>query len=348
MIDFSGFQMPVQYTSIIKEHEMVRSSAGLFDASHMGEFLIRGSETVEFLQYLLTNNMSDVKVGKVVYSPMCNEKGGVIDDLLAYRLGEEEYLLVVNASNKEKDWKHVVKVAEKFDGVTVKDNTDQTSLLALQGPESEAILQQLTEVELKDLPYYFCCQGEVLDYEVLLSRTGYTGEDGFELYVKNEEAPVIWKALLERGEEHGLNPAGLGARDTLRLEAGYPLYGNEFDEETPPLLAGLKWTIDFDKGDFIGREALKEVLEQGLDKKLIGLELLERGIPRSHYPVFVSGEEAGEITSGTFSPSLKKSIGMAYVPSSYDGEELLVKIRKNKVEAREVKLPFVDLNVKSG
>lgn len=347
MIDFSGFDMPVRYTSLNEEHHRVRSQAGLFDASHMGEFMVKGEEATAMLQYLLVNNIEKMVDGRVIYSPMCNERGGVIDDLLVYRMGEEEYMLVVNASNTKKDWDHVTKVKEGFSKVDLQDRTRETSLMAIQGPESQGILQELTDLPLDSIRYYHFKEGVINGQDVILSRTGYTGEDGFEIYVKNQGALDIWNQLLEVGRGK-VAPAGLGSRDTLRLEAAYPLYGNEFDDETSPLKAGLSWTIDLSK-EFIGQKALKKEKDEGIAKKLVGLALLERGVPRSHYRVFVGDEALGEVTSGTFSPTLEKGIAMAYLPSSYQKEDgdLYVEIRKKKMRAELAPLPFVERRVKS-
>lgn len=347
MIDFGGFLMPVRYSSLNEEHTQVRTAAGLFDASHMGEFMVRGEEATAMLQYLLVNAIDRMVDGRVLYSPMCNEEGGVIDDLLVYKMGEEEYMLVVNASNTEKDLNHIKAVKEDFPGVELEDVSSTTSLMALQGPKSQEILQNLTDLSLKDIGYYYFKEGEVNGHEAILSRTGYTGEDGFEIYVENSAALGIWNRLLEEGGE-SITPAGLGSRDTLRLEAAYPLYGNEFDDKTSPLKAGLSWTIDLNK-DFIGQKALKREKDEGISKKLVGLELLERGVPRTHYRVFVGEKALGEVTSGTFSPTLSKGIAMAYLPSSFKEEDgdLYVEIRKKKVKAALTKLPFVERRVKN-
>lgn len=346
-IEYADFLMPVRYTSLNEEHEMVRTLAGLFDASHMGEFYVSGRDAEAMLQYLLVNNIVNMPVSKVLYSPMCNDKGGVIDDLLVYRLGEEEFMLVVNASNSKKDWDHIQQVQKDFNGVTLEERSSAISLLALQGPKAQEILQNLTALNLDDIGYYFFKEGVVNGQKALVSRTGYTGEDGFEIYTANEGALGIWNQLLKEGGE-SICPAGLGARDTLRLEAAYPLYGNEFDAKTSPLKAGLHWTIQLEK-DFIGQKALKREKEEGILKKLVGLQLLERGIPRSHYRVFSKDEPVGVVTSGTFSPTLKKGIALAYLPASYqegDGE-LYVEIRKKMVPAALVGLPFVERRVKT-
>lgn len=347
IIDFGGFDMPVRYTSLNEEHHKVRKEAGLFDASHMGEFVVKGEEATAMLQYLLVNNVEKMVDGRVIYSPMCNEGGGVIDDLLVYRMGEEEYMLVVNASNTEKDWDHISRVKERFSRVDLINRTSELSLMAIQGPKAQEILQELTGLPLDTIRYYYFKEGVVHGQDVILSRTGYTGEDGFEIYVKNKGALSIWNQLLEVGGDM-IAPAGLGSRDTLRLEAAYPLYGNEFDDNTSPLKAGLSWTIDLKK-DFIGQKALKKEKDEGIEKKLVGLAFLERGVPRSHYRVFVGDKALGEVTSGTFSPTLEKGIAMAYLPSSYqekDGE-LFVEIRKKKMRAELTSLPFVERRVKN-
>lgn len=347
IIEYAYFLMPVRYTSLNAEHQMVRTAAGLFDASHMGEFRVLGPEAPALLQYLLVNHVARMPVSKVLYSPMCNEEGGVIDDLLVYRQGEEDFLLVVNASNTEKDWHHISQVQKNFPKASLVDESSSTSLLAIQGPKAQEILQGLTDLNLDDIKYYYFQEGQVNQKKALVSRTGYTGEDGFEIYTRPEDAPGIWDGLIALGGE-SIVPAGLGARDTLRLEAAYPLYGNEFHEEISPLKAGLHWTVDFNQ-DFLGREALKAEKEKGIQKKLVGLTLADRGIPRSHYPVFCDGKAIGEITSGTFSPTLKKGIGLAYVPASYEEKdgELAVEIRKKRVKALLTELPFVPRRVKT-
>lgn len=340
LVEFGGWEMPVQYTGILEEHRAVREQAGLFDVCHMGEIRITGTGAVEFLRRMLTNDPETLAAGQAQYTLMCNPNGGTIDDLLTYRLGEEEYLLVVNASNTDKDY---VWLADHADtNVQVRNISDNKGLVALQGPAAEAILQPLTEVDLSALSYYHITDGEVDDISALVSRTGYTGEDGFEIMVNAGHVGGLWDTLLEAGEEHGLVPAGLGARDTLRLEAAMPLYGHELDEDINPLEAGLGYFVKLDKPDFIGRDALAETKKQGLDCKLIGFQVIERGIARQGYEIQHDGETVGEVTSGTYAPYLEKVIGMGFVPPDLTepGTRIEIAIRGRPVEAEVVKRPF--------
>jgi len=344
LVPFGGFAMPVQYPSGIRaEHESVRSAAGLFDVSHMGEFRVEGPGAVDLVSHLTTNDPARLSVGQAQYSTMCAEDGGVLDDLVVYRLGDELFRLVVNAANIAGDWTHVAGVAASESGfdAEVENRSEEVALLALQGPAAEAILAPLASVPLQPIGFYRFAEGEVGGASAVISRTGYTGEDGFELYLDAGDAAAVWRRLLEAGEEHDLAPAGLGARDTLRLEMGYALYGNDIDETTTPLEAGLGWLVKLDKGPFIGREALREQKDQGPARRLRGFRLTERGFPRAGYAVVYGGSEVGEVRSGTVSPSLGYGIGTAYFPAEAGpGDELAVVIRGEEVGGRIEELPF--------
>lgn len=340
IVEFGGWEMPVQYTSILEEHRAVRQRAGLFDICHMGEIEVRGEEALPFLRRVLTNDPALLSLGQAQYSLLCNREGGVLDDLIVYRTGEKRYLLVVNAANSDKDYRWLKD--HRQEGMTVENLSDRTGLLALQGPRAEAILQKLTEIALPTLAYYHCAEGRVAGLEALVARTGYTGEDGFEIVVSSEHAVELWEALMEAGREEGLSPVGLGARDTLRLEAAMPLYGHELDETTNPLEAGLGRFVNWDKGDFIGREALLRVKEEGVRRKLIGFEMVGRGIPRSDYQIAHQGQVVGRVTSGSYAPTLEAAIGMGYVPPKLarPGTEIEVLIRGRPVRAEVVRRPF--------
>ena len=348
MVPFAGWNMPIQFAGVLNEHTCVRERVGLFDVSHMGEIEIEGKEAKEFLQFLLSNNVESMFDGSIIYSLMCYEAGGVVDDLLLYRFSENHYFLCVNASNSDKDYDWIEKHSSSFN-VNVKNTSFNTSQLALQGPNAKDVLQSLCDIPLNDLLYYNFKKGVVNDVESIISRTGYTGEDGFELYLSPEKVPEVFKSLMEQGRQYGIQPIGLGARDTLRIEMGYPLYGNEIDDNPTPLDAGLGWVIKFDKGDFLGRDALLKQKKQDLPRrKLVGLKLMTRGIPRSHYQVMKNGEFVGEVSSGTFSPTLNTGIGLCYVSKEYSdaGNNLDVKIRDQLVAAEVIKLPFVPSHVK--
>ncbi|WP_274362351.1 glycine cleavage system aminomethyltransferase GcvT [Paenibacillus thermotolerans] len=342
-IDFGGWELPVQFEGIMKEHEAVRERAGLFDVSHMGEVLIEGEDAKRFLQRLTTNDVERLVPGMAQYSIMCYPNGGTVDDLLVYMLGENRYMTVINANNIGKDLEWMRKHAEGF-AVTVADVSDETALLALQGPHAEEILQSATEVDLSGLqPFRFVEGAKVAGVAALISRTGYTGEDGFELYVAADNAAPLWRALLEAGRELGLSPAGLGARDTLRFEARLSLYGQELSPDISPLEAGLGFFVKLDKEDFIGRDALAKQKEQGVPRKLVGIEMIDRGIPRSHYRVYAAdGDLIGEVTTGTQSPTLKLNLGLALIDSrrSELGGEVLVDVRGKLLRAKIVKAPF--------
>ncbi|KAI7262143.1 hypothetical protein KC345_g9528 [Hortaea werneckii] len=343
-IDFGGWELPVQFTGIVKEHEAVRQQAGLFDVSHMGEFMVAGSGAEAFLQQMTTNDVSRLADGAAQYTLMLYPGGGVVDDLLVYRLGEERYMLVVNASNIDKDFQWLQEhLTAEFSGVSLKNVSDETLLLALQGPLAETILAEVTPAPISELkPFHFIEHAEVCGVSVLLSRTGYTGEDGFELYAPLDTAAALWNGLLAAGAPHGLTPAGLGARDTLRFEAKLPLYGQELSADITPLEAGVQFFVKLDKADFIGRDALLKQKEAGLPRRLVGLEMIDRGIPRSHYPVYADGVKIGEVTTGTQSPTLKRNLGLALIDAAYTeiGTEVYVEIRGKQLKAAVIKAPF--------
>ncbi|ACR80312.1 MULTISPECIES: glycine cleavage system aminomethyltransferase GcvT [Kosmotoga] len=347
MVDFAGWEMPVQYTSILDEHNTVRNIAGLFDVSHMGEIEITGPNALIFADYLVTNSVSGLKNGEICYTPMCNENGGVVDDLLVYRFSEDKILFVVNAANTDKDFEWVKKHSARFN-VEVKNISSETAQLAFQGPRAEEFLQEIAQVKLSEIPFYHFTEGKVVGIDCIISRTGYTGEDGFELYTSPEGAVPLWRKILEIGAPYGVKPIGLGARDTLRFEACYMLYGNELNDEITPLEAGLKWTVKLDK-DFIGKDKLLKQLENGLEYKLRGIELVEKGIPRHGYEVYADGEKIGWVSSGMLSPTLKKPVALAYLKKGYwkRGTEVEIKIRSKMVKAVVTKTPFYRGSVKS-
>lgn len=340
LVEFAGWEMPVQYNGVIEEHRAVRTAAGLFDVSHMGEFRVTGSGAEAFLQSMTPNNVEKLRVGRAHYSGLLTERGTYVDDLLVYRLGEEEFLLVVNAANSAKDFAWLA--ARKPADVELSDVSSSYALMALQGPEAPRILQALTPVTLGEIRYYRFAHGEVAGQPALISRTGYTGEDGFELYVPPEAAVPIWDALMEEGKGKGLLPAGLGARDTLRLEAAMALYGHELDDITTPWEAGLSWVVKMAGGDFIGRDALAAQKEAGTERSLAGFEVVGRGIARQGHKVLVDGAEVGVVTSGTWSPTLEKALGMAYVPVAINepGTEIELEVRGRKLGGVVVELPF--------
>jgi len=344
MVDFGGWDMPIQFSGILAEHEAVRERAGLFDVSHMGEVRVHGDDALAFIQQLITNDASTLERGQAQYTVMVYEDGGVIDDLLVYHLDDSDYLLVINASTTPKDVAWIESQAAVFGGdVQVADESGNWAQLAVQGPCAEEILARIVPLDLSTVRYYRSAESSFDDAACLVSRTGYTGEDGFEVYLPPAKAPALADAILAAGEEEGIEPVGLGARDTLRLEAGMLLYGNDMDESRSPVEANLRWLIKPDKGDFIGREAILAQIESGTDDKLVAFELLQRGVPRHGYALCAAdGEPFGEVTSGSFSPTLQKGIGLGYVPTGQaqvDGE-LKVDVRGRKLEARIVKAPF--------
>ncbi|GIV34885.1 MAG: aminomethyltransferase [Chitinophagales bacterium] len=342
MGEFAGYNMPIYYTGINDEHLAVRNAVGIFDVSHMGEFIVRGPHALELIQWVTSNDVSRLAPGKAQYSCLPNAGGGIVDDLLVYCLGEQEYMLVVNASNIQKDWDWIT--SHNKQGAEMTDISDTITLLAVQGPRAAVTLQKLTDVKLDKVPYYSFVRGALAGVkDVIISATGYTGAGGFELYFDRQHALKVWEAVLEAGYPLGIRPAGLGARDTLRLEMGYCLYGNDIDETTSPLEAGLGWITKFTK-DFIGKEVLLKQKQAGLTKKLIGFEMQDKAIPRPGYAVFdPAGNRIGKVTSGTMSPVLKKPIGLGYVAVDFarPDTEIHIQIRNNYQPARVVQLPFL-------
>lgn len=341
MVPFAGYNMPVQYEGINAEHATVRNAVGVFDVSHMGEFILKGENALALIQRVTSNDASKLYDGKVQYSCLPNENGGIVDDLLVYRIDEKSYMLVVNASNIEKDWNWIQKF--NTDNVEMHNISDKTSLLAIQGPKAADALQSLTEIDLASMEYYTFKKGVFAGVEnVLVSATGYTGAGGFEIYFENQYANQIWDAIFEAGAAYGIKPIGLGARDTLRLEMGFCLYGNDIDDTTSPIEAGLGWIAKFTK-NFTNSVALLAQKETGVAKKLIGFEMIDRGIPRHDYPIVdAEANVIGKVTSGTQSPSLQKAIGMGYVNKDFakEGTEIFIDIRNNKIKAKVVKFPF--------
>ncbi|MFZ1705660.1 MAG: glycine cleavage system aminomethyltransferase GcvT [Saprospiraceae bacterium] len=354
MAEFAGYNMPIVYSTISEEHEAVRKNAGLFDVSHMGEFIVKGKQAFDLVQKVTSNDVSKLEMGDAQYSCLPNLDGGIVDDLLVYRLfedmcneGEQAYMLVVNASNMEKDWNWIQQF-NQFDA-KMSNISDKSGLIALQGPKAVQILQTLTDEDVASIPYYSFKKGTVAGIKnVIISATGYTGSGGFELYVANENTALLWDALMEKGEKHGLKPCGLGARDTLRLEMGFCLYGNDIDDHTSPLEAGLGWITKLKKeGDFNGKDWLIQQKENGISKKLVAFTVDDRRVPRHHYQIFDENEnEIGVVTSGTQAPSLDIPIGMGYVPLSYSkvGTKILVLAGKKYLEATVCTLPFYKTN----
>jgi aminomethyltransferase len=341
MVPFAGYNMPVQYEGINAEHATVRNAVGVFDVSHMGEFILKGENALDLIQRVTSNDASKLYDGKIQYSCLPNTSGGIIDDLLVYRIDEKTYMLVVNASNIEKDWNWIQQFNDH--GVEMHNISDQTSLLAIQGPKAADALQSLTTMDLASMEYYSFKKGVFAGIEnVLVSATGYTGAGGFEIYFENKYADQIWDAIFEAGKSYGIKPIGLGARDTLRLEMGFCLYGNDIDDHTSPIEAGLGWITKFTK-DFTNAKALLAQKEAGVKNKLVGFEMIDRGIPRHDYPILdEQGNTIGKVTSGTQSPSLQKAIGMGYVNKEFakEGTEIFIDIRNNKIKAKVVKFPF--------
>jgi len=339
MVEFAGWDMPVQYAGILEEHEAVRTRVGLFDVSHMGEVVFRGPKALEAVSRLFTNDLSKVVDGQAQYGCLCREDGGIVDDVIVYRRGPEDLLVCVNASNRQKDFDWL---SGHSPGVDVKNESDDWGQLALQGPLAAQLLQRITNVNLSAVKTYRFANGEVAGIPCLVARTGYTGEDGFELFCASADAPRLWDALMETGQHEKIAACGLGARDSLRLEMAYRLYGNDMDDHTTPLEAGLGWVVKLDKGEFVGRAALARQKEQGLQRKLVGFVLTDPGIARHGYPVLHEGRKVGEVTSGTRSPTLKVSIGLAYVPPALaaEGTTFAVEIRGRPAAAKVVKTPF--------
>ena len=341
MVPFAGFNMPVQYEGVNAEHETVRNAVGVFDVSHMGEFLLTGPGALDLIQRVTTNDASTLTIGRAQYSCLPNENGGIVDDLIVYRMKEEQYLLVVNASNIEKDWNWIS--SHNTNGVEMRNLSDDYSLLAIQGPKAVEAMQSLTSVDLSAIKYYHFEVGPFAGIEhVIISATGYTGSGGFEIYCKNSEVKQVWDKVFEAGAAFGIKPIGLAARDTLRLEMGFCLYGNDIDDTTSPLEAGLGWITKFTK-DFVDSERLKAQKEAGVSRKLVGFEMIDRGIPRHDYRVLaVAGNVIGKVTSGTQGPSVKKAIGLAYVTveNTAVDTEIFIEIRDKGVKAKVVKFPF--------
>ena len=342
MVPFAGFNMPVQYSGINDEHETVRTAVGVFDVSHMGEFILKGEKALDLIQKVSSNDASKLYDGKVQYGYLPNENGGIVDDFLTYKIDDTTYLLVVNASNIEKDWNWISKYNTY--GVEMKDISDETSLFAVQGPKAADALQSLTSIELASMEYYSFAKGTFAGVDnVIVSATGYTGAGGFEIYVANKDAQKVWNAIFEAGAAFGIKPIGLGARDTLRLEMGFCLYGNDIDDTTSPLAAGLGWVTKFTK-EFVNSENLKAEKENGTAQKLVGFEMIDRGIARHDYEIVdANGNVIGRVTSGTQSPTLKKSIGLGYVDNAFAkaGTEIYILIRNQKIKAEVRKGPFV-------
>jgi len=340
MVPFAGFNMPVQYTGLIDEHLNVRNNVGVFDVSHMGEFMVRGDGSLELIQRITSNDASVLTIGKVQYSCFPNNDGGIVDDLLVYMLGKNEYLLVVNGANLDKDWNWLV--MHNTTNVDIEDISNKTCLLAVQGPNAQKMLQPLTNMDL-DMIYYTVQRGTFAGIEnVIVSSTGYTGAGGFEVYFENKDALTMWNAIQEAGKKVNMQMAGLACRDTLRLEMGYCLYGNDINDTTSPIEAGLGWITKFTK-DFVNSDNLKKQKEQGVSRKLVGFELIDRGIPRHYYQIVdANGNAIGEVTSGTQSPSLNKAIGMGYVKTEFSkiGSEIYILIRDKKIKAKVVSMPF--------
>ncbi|MGQ1943990.1 glycine cleavage system aminomethyltransferase GcvT [Ornithobacterium rhinotracheale] len=342
MVPFAGFEMPVQYSGVNQEHMVVREKVGVFDVSHMGQFRIKGENALDLVQKITSNDASKLKVNQAQYSCMPNEKGGIVDDLIVYKIADDEYFLVVNAGCLDKDWEWVNKQNEF--GCEITNESDDTSLLAVQGPKATEAMQSLTDVNLAEIPFYHFQIGKFAGVDnVIISATGYTGSGGFEIYFPNEYADLMWDKVMEAGKEYGIEPCGLAARDTLRLEKGYCLYGNDISMETSPLEAGLGWITKFTK-DFIASDILKKQKEEGVSRKLVAFKMVDRGIPRHDYEIVdAEGNNIGKVTSGTQSPILKEGIGLGYVQKAFSkvGSEIYIQVRNKRLKAEVVKLPFV-------
>ncbi|MCB0327880.1 MAG: glycine cleavage system aminomethyltransferase GcvT, partial [Bdellovibrionales bacterium] len=345
MVDFAGWEMPIQYKGIMSEHNAVREKVGIFDVSHMGEIEVQGPQALEFCQLISTNDVSTLEPGRVQYSCFLDRKGGIIDDCTLYQLGKDHYLFVVNAASKDRvlDWF----VTNSIEGAQVKDQSDRYALIALQGKNAEPLLSKVVHKNLSSIEYYGFAWIEHEGHAVMVSRTGYTGEDGFELYIPWDHAQALWNVLLSEGQEYGIQAVGLGARDTLRLEMGYLLYGQDMSMDTNPIEAGLQWICKMNKGTFIGKEAILAVKEKGPEKKLRALQLMGKGVPRSGYKVYEDTREIGQLSSGTFSPSIKSGIALGYLPSEYRlGSIVQIDLRGKRIPAKLVKGPFVSPSTK--
>ena len=348
LIEFAGWMLPVQYEGIIEEHEAVRNNAGIFDVSHMGEVEVRGENAFNYVQNLVTNDISVLENNQVIYTFMCYSYGGVVDDLLVYKFNNEHYLLVINASNVEKDFQWMIENKNNYKA-EIKNISNEVSEVALQGPRAQEILQRLVDFNLNELKFFYCKRDILISgVKCLVSRTGYTGEDGFEIYTENEYIEKIWDSILEAGKDYGIKPAGLGCRDTLRFEATLPLYGNEISKDITPFEAGFGYFVKLNKEDFIGRDALLKQKEEGLQRKLVGFEMKDKGIPRHGYKVTANGEEIGFVTTGYLSPTLKKNIGLALIDSKYTelGTEIYILIRNKPVKAEVINKKFYTKNYK--
>jgi aminomethyltransferase len=339
IVNFGGYLMPLKYTSILEEHRRVRKSVGVFDVSHMGEFIISGAGVDKFVNWMTTNDVASLGMHQVQYSAMLYDNGGIVDDLLVYRL-PDRYMLVVNAANLDKDFQWIQDHCPQ--DVNLTDISDDTTLLAVQGPDSNKVVEKLTDVNLNNIKYYWCAEGTIAGVPGIISRTGYTGEIGWELYVDRKYSETLWIAVMDAGQPFGIGPVGLGARDTLRLEMKYCLYGNDISKDTNPLEAGLGWITKLEKGDFIGREAVQKVKDEGVGRRLVSIELNDRAFPRPHYPIVKDAQKVGEVTSGTMSPMLDRGICLGYVAKDFTkvGTELAVQVRGKDVPAVVVKPPF--------
>ncbi len=343
LVPFAGWEMPVQYSGIIEEHNCVREKVGIFDVSHMGEFTVKGPSASDFVNFLITNDFSKIVPGQAMYSPMLYEDGGIVDDLLAYKKSEEDILLVVNASNLAKDFTWISDLTKRFNfEVTLGNISGSISEFAVQGPSAEKVMHELFGESVSGLGFFRFIEVKFSNHDILISRTGYTGEDGFEIYMENHLAPEIWNQLFTVGKAFGIQPIGLAARDTLRFEAKLMLYGNDITKDTNPLEAGLKWTVKLDKSDFFGKEALLKIKESGLTRRLVGFEMIDRGIPRHDYKIFKDNNEIGFVTSGTHAPFLKKNLGLGYVSFEHrkKGTEIFIEVRGRLLKAVVVATPF--------
>lgn len=344
IVNYAGWEMPVQYEGLVPEHNAVRNEAGLFDVSHMGNISVKGKDALPFLDYLMTNDISKLNDNQIVYTFMCYPDGGVVEDLLVYKTNDEKFNLIVNAANIDKDWDWINKNKADFD-VELANLSPETAIIAIQGPKAQEILQKLTDTKLDEVKFFYFKEDVKIDgASAMISRTGYTGEDGFEIYLTNEDVVKVWKSLLEAGKEEGIKPAGLGSRDTLRFEAMLPLYGQELSKDISPLEAGLKFFVKLKKeADFIGKEALQKQADGGLERTLVGFELLGRGIPREGYEVYKDGEKIGHVTTGYKSPTLNKNIGNALIKISEKelGNEIDIMVRNKPVKAKVISKNFL-------
>lgn len=346
LVDFHGWMMPIQYEGIVKEHHAVRERVGLFDISHMGEIRVRGKDALSFLQKIMTNDLSKLQAGQCLYSPMCKSDGGIVDDTVTYKFAGDNYLVVVNASNIDQDANWFVN--NKTGDVSIENESDATGLLAVQGPKSVDVFKAAFGKDLESIDYYHFIETELDGVPLVVSRTGYTGEKGVEIFCPADKVVPLWEKIMEKGKPFGIAPIGLGARDTLRLEMKFALYGNDITSETNPLEAGLRWTVSFEKGDFIGRDALLKAKDKGLKRRLVCFQLEEPGVARHGFEVWNDSHQIGEVTSGTVSPVLGKSIGLAYVETGYGkpGSAIKIAVRQKKLNAKVVQPPFVKNSTK--